>query len=107
SFFILMIHLPSTSTLFPYTTLFRSYQFSSAIFLHPVHRSVSSWAKRSPHPAELSGMNRNFFCRLRAGSRPGGGKPPEAVLREERSEEHTSDSSHLVISYAVFCLKKK
>src|SRR2546426_5025338 len=24
-----------------------------------------------------------------------------------RSEEHTSDSSHLVISYAVFCLKKK
>src|SRR5580658_10730770 len=27
--------------------------------------------------------------------------------REARSEEHTSDSSHLVISYAVFCLKKK
>src|SRR2546426_7632657 len=25
----------------------------------------------------------------------------------QRSEEHTSDSSHLVISYAVFCLKKK
>src|SRR5438132_9167139 len=24
-----------------------------------------------------------------------------------RSEEHTSDSSHTVISYAVFCLKKK
>src|SRR5205807_7442687 len=24
-----------------------------------------------------------------------------------RSEEHTSESSHLVISYAVFCLKKK
>src|SRR5205807_7228581 len=28
-------------------------------------------------------------------------------LNLERSEEHTSDSSHLVISYAVFCLKKK
>src|SRR5256885_7931084 len=26
---------------------------------------------------------------------------------ELRSEEHTSNSSHLVISYAVFCLKKK
>src|SRR2546426_2546502 len=25
----------------------------------------------------------------------------------DRSEEHTSNSSHLVISYAVFCLKKK
>ena len=24
-----------------------------------------------------------------------------------RSEEHTSESSHTVISYAVFCLKKK
>src|SRR5438874_11260944 len=31
------------------------------------------------------------------------------VLREleQRSEEHTSDSSHVEISYAVFCLKKK
>src|SRR5256885_12253768 len=28
-------------------------------------------------------------------------------LRFERSEEHTLNSSHLVISYAVFCLKKK
>src|SRR5205814_9643829 len=27
--------------------------------------------------------------------------------RLQRSEEHTSDSSHLGISYAVFCLKKK
>src|SRR5204862_4324034 len=29
------------------------------------------------------------------------------VLRLNRSEEHTSDSSHVEISYAVFCLKKK
>ena len=28
-------------------------------------------------------------------------------LKALRSEEHTSDSSHTVISYAVFCLKKK
>src|SRR5256885_3915508 len=28
-------------------------------------------------------------------------------LQRRRSEEHTSNSSHLVISYAVFCLKKK
>src|SRR2546429_2031750 len=27
--------------------------------------------------------------------------------RKKRSEEHTSDSSHGYISYAVFCLKKK
>ena len=29
------------------------------------------------------------------------------VVYDDRSEEHTSDSSHTVISYAVFCLKKK
>ena len=32
----------------------------------------------------------------------GGSKPPLS-----RSEEHTSELSHVVISYAVFCLKKK
>src|SRR5205807_3393088 len=31
----------------------------------------------------------------------------DAFEQKERSEEHTSESSHLVISYAVFCLKKK
>src|SRR5690606_39484360 len=29
------------------------------------------------------------------------------ALRDLRSEEHTSESSHVKISYAVFCLKKK
>src|SRR5258708_25162804 len=29
------------------------------------------------------------------------------LAQRERSEEHTSDSSHQIISYAVFCLKKK
>src|SRR5690625_6641811 len=35
--------------------------------------------------------------------------PPPAYnfLVTPRSEEHTSDSSHVAISYAVFCLKKK
>src|SRR5256885_6317837 len=39
----------------------------------------------------------NEFCTPRCPPRP----PPNS-----RSEEHTSNSSHLVISYAVFCLKK-
>src|SRR5688500_20065520 len=30
-----------------------------------------------------------------------------SYIKFDRSEEHTSNSSHLVISYAVFCLKKK
>ena len=34
-------------------------------------------------------------------------KVKNAFLGLERSEEHTSESSHVSISYAVFCLKKK
>src|SRR6266487_2523284 len=68
-FFFLMIRRPPRSTLFPYTTLFRS-------------RS-----RRCGHHVD---EGNNCQCRLRP-----------------RSEEHTSDSSHPSISYAVFCLKKK
>src|SRR6187431_3563347 len=73
SFFFLMIRRPprstQQSTLFPYTTLFRS---------------SARWSpRRSPGAA-------------RRGSYAG------------RSEEHTSElQSRTVISYAVFCLKKK
>src|SRR5256885_7259013 len=42
--------------------------------------------------------------RLAANSRSVSRSPITAL---ERSEEHTLNSSHLVISYAVFCLKKK
>src|SRR2546426_8485339 len=73
-----MIRRPPRSTLFPYTTLFRSH-----VLALPAH------------VAEL-------------GDRSGG------VGEEPRSERGSSDrkstrlnSSHLVISYAVFCLKKK
>src|SRR5206468_8989747 len=67
-----MIRRPPRSTLFPYTTLFRS--------LRRVPRGVPGHRPpRRPH-----------------------------YLREGlRSEEHTSNSSHDQISYAVFCLKKK
>src|SRR5690349_23379321 len=68
-----MIRRPPRSTLFPYTTLFRS----------PAHR-----LRHGRHPTEL---------RHRSACRP----------KRRRSEEHTSNSSHVEISYAVFCLKKK
>src|SRR3989442_7466133 len=82
-FFFLMIRRPPRSTLFPYTTLFRS---------HHVH---------SPHD--------KFF--KETFSRPEAALDLfQAVLSPrmlQRSEEHTSNSSHVRISYAVFCLKKK
>src|SRR5256885_16599286 len=75
-FFFLMIRRPPRSTLFPYTTLFRSQGLRStaaalAALLQHEHASLSL-AQR---------------CRDRKSTR--------------------LNSSHLVISYAVFCLKKK
>src|SRR2546430_3617828 len=43
----------------------------------------------------------------RAIRQPGDRGRDDAVERAERSEEHTLNSSHSQISYAVFCLKKK
>src|SRR5215204_6874237 len=68
-FFFLMIRRPPRSTLFPYTTLFRS----------PNGHLCQGEAGRSPRH--------------------------ETPLRDRKSTR--LNSSHTVISYAVFCLKKK
>src|SRR2546426_3442687 len=79
-FFFLMIRRPPRSTLFPYTTLFRSAQRPSAALMSMPHTSApwkAMFANRpSPHPTSDRKSTR-------------------------------LNSSHLVISYAVFCLKKK
>src|SRR5690348_17461573 len=83
-----MIRRPPRSTLFPYTTLFRS-----ALAL-----------VRAPSGMGKSTLVHHFLDRVR------GVDPDAVVLRGrclDRSEEHTSNSSHPSISYAVFCLKKK
>src|SRR5689334_24581381 len=88
-----MIRRPPRSTLFPYTTLFRSKQkrggtgvtgggmkddddFVEHMFLSSTHDSIMFFTNKGR-------------CYWR------------------RSEEHTSELSHSSISYAVFCLKKK
>src|SRR6266850_3904870 len=69
-FFFLMIRRPPRSTLFPYTTLFRS---------------------RRPPQGHV-----------------GGHRGPHRWPPDRRDRKSTRlNSSHLVISYAVFCLKKK
>src|SRR2546426_5956915 len=75
-----MIRRPPRSTLFPYTTLFRS----------PA-RAWRARARRSRPPA--------------AGARSRTGIAPAAARQDRKSTR--LNSSHLVISYAVFCLKKK
>src|SRR5258707_1738852 len=88
-----MIRRPPRSTLFPYTTLFRS---------HPVMQrdevvvdigiSVIPGARRRRRPEPMRRRDR------------GGGA--HRVLRLDRKSTRLN-SSHANISYAVFCLKKK
>src|SRR3712207_7368153 len=91
-FFFLMIRRPPRSTLFPYTTLFRSLHARGEL--------------GEPVVAEV-------------GLRGAGGDQQRVVGRQRRAAEHLGgdqppdrkstrlNSSHANISYAVFCLKKK
>src|SRR2546427_7357721 len=88
-FFFLMIRRPPRSTLFPYTTLFRSQPLTSApVFFSRFMRLESHRAGSagywSPILAESSGFHR---------------------ISDRKSTR--LNSSHSQISYAVFCLKKK
>src|SRR5688572_31542671 len=80
--FFLMIRRPPRSTLFPYTTLFRS-----------------------TRAAQEAGISRQRAYRLLAGR-----SPRELLDNAELAGDRKStrlNSSHSQISYAVFCLKKK
>src|SRR3712207_8531858 len=96
SFFFLMIRRPPRSTLFPYTTLFRSYLETYAGFLIRVCYAYLT----------VKCLNRNFVPLLIKHvyilsliSIPLFG------LQDRKSTR--LNSSHANISYAVFCLKKK
>src|SRR5256885_2848288 len=78
-----MIRRPPRSTLFPYTTLFRS----PMICVLTLTATINDEA-----PEKYRGMDR-FVAR-------------KAIVAEDRKSTRLN-SSHLVISYAVFCLKKK
>src|SRR2546430_3574169 len=82
-----MIRRPPRSTLFPYTTLFRS-------FLERFAPDRAKWA----HVGVADAVQDRH--------QPAGQLAGEDLLKI-RSEEHTSELSHSQISYAVFCLKKK
>src|SRR5256885_10972300 len=93
-FFFLMIRRPPRSTLFPYTTLFRSVVVGDWVrFVAESGSSVDQWISSDTSRARLLGHERDWAAvRIRA---PGDRKSTRL------------NSSHLVISYAVFCLKKK
>src|SRR5256886_6572773 len=94
-----MIRRPPRSTLFPYTTLFRSGHLR---MVHAAHRRVVHAGHRGVihplHAGVVGGRRRGLL----------GGM--SAVLTRGDGQDRKStrlNSSHSQISYAVFCLKKK
>src|SRR2546426_3312291 len=88
-----MIRRPPRSTLFPYTTLFRS-QIVAEAGQHAIADYGIDLVDIRLRQLSLPEQNRaNVFARMQA----------------ERGDRKSTrlNSSHLVISYAVFCLKKK
>src|SRR3712207_8440108 len=102
-FFFLMIRRPPRSTLFPYTTLFRSF-FEMACAKRPAEElydlrrdpaqqtNVASDGQYASAKAKMSAMLKDDLART----------------KDPRDRKSTRlNSSHANISYAVFCLKKK
>src|SRR5256885_4047006 len=87
-----MIRRPPRSTLFPYTTLFRSVK--KGLFADPMLDNGLRDAGRSQSAHILGGQLQ---------------LPMNAKLHQIGTDRKSTrlNSSHLVISYAVFCLKKK
>src|SRR3712207_6861045 len=93
-FFFLMIRRPPRSTLFPYTTLFRSLR-GSARRAEPLFRSSQLRTRARP---------RLYVCSAKRAVR-GAANVRHVGGRDWKSTR--LNSSHANISYAVFCLKKK
>src|SRR2546426_6974765 len=86
-----MIRRPPRSTLFPYTTLFRS----------PNELEQHAWSRVTVRLADGT--------TLESTPRGAAGHPATPLSDAELQDRKSTrlNSSHLVISYAVFCLKKK
>src|SRR3712207_8522493 len=92
-FFFLMIRRPPRSSLFPYTTLFRS---------HPQQLARGVRAEGGRVGEEL----RERGVRAQRHPRRAGQQHRLVVVQRDRKSTRLN-SSHANISYAVFCLKKK
>src|SRR3712207_7953077 len=94
-----MIRRPPRSTLFPYTTLFRS--------IAPSTNKVVSTAERRERVVSTTTLEFDILCIL--DTRAIAHQVSEAMHVHHREDRKSTrlNSSHANISYAVFCLKKK
>src|SRR2546430_17600478 len=90
-YFFLMIRRPPRSTLFPYTTLFRSALHAARAAVRDDQHVVIGQVRDAREVRERDGRERDA-----------------QVVRQKLDRKSTRlNSSHSQISYAVFCLKKK
>src|SRR5699024_12302028 len=90
-FFVLMLSQPLTYTLFPYTTLFRSdAEFS------PINSTLKKKSDKKITPRRRTIIRSTFFAIF-----------PATIKAKGDRKSTRLNSSHVSISYAVFCLKKK
>src|SRR5690242_21078067 len=99
-----MIRPPPLSTLFPYTTLFRSAVAHVSLGDGDVRAAGDRLAQRGVSLGTVGGDEEaaDDLCDVEVLDRIA---DRDAVLRDRKSTR--LNSSHMSISYAVFCLKKK
>src|SRR3712207_7772392 len=90
-----MIRRPPRSTLFPYTTLFRSREVHEAVLERAERRQIEIVRRLVEHEQVAA-----------AAEQPGELDAVALAARQDRKSTRLN-SSHANISYAVFCLKKK
>src|SRR3712207_8071704 len=98
-FFFLMIRRPPRSTLFPYTTLFRSEQLDDPreLYARPRTAFVADFVGKS-NLLDVTAVSEGQ-ARIAAAPKP-------IPLSPEDRKSTRLNSSHANISYAVFCLQK-
>src|SRR5688572_31078388 len=100
-FFFLMLRRPPRSTLFPYTTLFRSViHWGNPLDGPPAPR------RRGDKPAAVPGNGAAGRLEINGAWR-GNSIPRRSLVTDADRKSTRLNSSHSQISYAVFCLKKK
>src|SRR5437773_8383692 len=101
-----MMRPPPRSTLFPYTTLFRSQAARHAVEHEGRGAEVLGLELEGRAVAVQGPVSWHCVLLEVGGHRTPAGRPPGQPRRPDRKSTRLN-SSHITISYAVFCLKKK